>query len=114
MRRHPAAGAEMLRRVPGLEGVAAIVRHHHERYDGSGYPLGLRGDEIPIASRIISTCDAYDAMMSDRPYRPAMSHEVAVAELRALSGLQFDPDAVDALIDVVPLWSEREADLTFH
>ena len=107
MRRHPVSGAEMLRRVPGLEGVAAIVRHHHERYDGTGYPLGLRGDEIPVASRVISTCDAYDAMLSDRPYRPAMSHEVAVEELRALAGAQFDPDAVDALIGVVPEWRER-------
>ncbi len=114
MQRHPMAGAEMLRRVPGLEGVAAIVRHHHEHFDGSGYPFGLQGEEIPIASRIISTCDAYDAMTSDRPYRAAMSHDVAVAELQSCCGRQFDPDAVDAVIEAVPFWLEREQDLTLH
>jgi len=107
MRRHPISGAEMLKSVPGLEGVAAIVRHHHERYDGTGYPYGLEADEIPLASRIISTCDAYDAMVSDRPYRPALDHDDAVAELRSLAGAQFDPAAVDAVIAALP---DRVAD----
>ena len=107
MRRHPVSGAEMLRRVPGLEGVAAIVRHHHEHFDGSGYPFGLRGDEIPVASRIISACDAYDAMISDRPYRSALGHALALRELRNCAGTQFDPEVVEGLIEVVPQWAEQ-------
>ena len=97
MRSHPALGADMLSRVPGLEGVAAIVLHHHERFDGSGYPYGLAGEEIPLASRILSVCDAFEAMMADRPYRPGLSFEAALAELRAGSGSQFDPGVVEAL-----------------
>ena len=76
-------------------------------------PVTSRASE-PIASRIISTCDAYDAMTSDRPYRAAMSHDVAVAELQSCSGGQFDPDAVDAVIEAVPSWLELEQDLTLH
>lgn len=97
---HVEWGAELLRHLPECETIARIVRHHHERYDGGGYPDGLSGDEIPLASRIITVCDAYGAMVSDRPYRPALDPDDALGELRAGAGSQFDPDAVDAVLRV--------------
>ena len=99
MRRHPELGAQMLRRVPGLKGVSRIVRHAHERWDGDGYPDHLRMSDIPLESRIIFACDAYEAMTSDRPYRDALRPWVAVSELREGAGGQFDPDVVDALVN---------------
>jgi polar amino acid transport system substrate-binding protein len=93
---HPARGAEILARVPGLEVVATIVRYHHERWDGSGYPDGLSGERIPLASRIIAVCDSFNAMTSDRPYRRAMSAEDALTELHVNAGWQFDPAVVFA------------------
>jgi HD-GYP domain-containing protein (c-di-GMP phosphodiesterase class II) len=75
-----------------------MVRHGHERFDGAGYPDQLRGEEIPLGSRIVLACDAYDAMTSERPYREAMSHAAALAELQTGAGTQFDPRVVDALI----------------
>jgi diguanylate cyclase (GGDEF)-like protein len=101
VRRHPAAGEQILVPVPFLSGVRRIVRHDHERWDGAGYPDGLRGDEIPIGARIVLVVDAYHAMRSDRPYRPAMRPEAARAELRRHAGTQFDPRIVDALLDVL-------------
>ncbi len=99
MRTHADAGAAMLERIGGvLEEVGAVVRTHHEWYDGSGYPRGLSGDEIPIAARIISACDAFNAMVTDRPYREALSVEAATAELRDNAGTQFDPQVVETLI----------------
>ena len=98
MRQHPEWGAQMLRRVPGLKRVSRIVRHAHERWDGEGYPDRLRSDDIPLESRIIFACDAYQAMTSDRPYRDAMRPWVAVSELREGAGGQFDPDVVDVLV----------------
>jgi HD-GYP domain-containing protein (c-di-GMP phosphodiesterase class II) len=98
MRQHPAWGADMLSRIPGLKCVSRIVRHAHERWDGDGYPDRLRRDEIPLASRIIFACDAYNAMTSDRPYRDALRPWVAVSELREGAGGQFDPEVVDALV----------------
>jgi HD-GYP domain-containing protein (c-di-GMP phosphodiesterase class II) len=91
---HPGFGAEALTRVPGLEVVATVVRYHHERWDGTGYPDGLSGPRIPVASRIIAVCDAYSAITSDRSYRAAQSHERALAELRDGAGWQFDPQVV--------------------
>ncbi len=99
MRRHPEWGAQMLRRVPGLKGVSRIVRHAHERWDGDGYPDRLRMADIPLESRIIFACDAYQAMTSDRPYRDALRPWVAVSELREGAGGQFDPDVVDVLVN---------------
>jgi hypothetical protein len=99
MRRHPELGAQMLRRVPGLKGVSRIVRHAHERWDGDGYPDRLRMADIPLESRIIFACDAYQAMTSDRPYRDALRPWVAVSELREGAGGQFDPDVVDELVN---------------
>jgi putative nucleotidyltransferase with HDIG domain len=102
MTQHPVWGAEILTRVPGLEVVAAIVRFHHERWDGEGYPNGLSGERIPLASRIIAVCDSHNAMTSDRPYRRALPGADALAELRTAAGWQFDPEVVShftALID---------------
>ena len=97
MRLHPEWGAEMVARVPGLEAVALIVRLHHERPDGQGYPYGLSGDQIPMASRIVSACGAYGVMTKRWPHRDAMEIDAAVSELRRHAGTQFDPDVVEAL-----------------
>ncbi len=94
--RHPAVGAEILRQTPGLEPVATIVRYHHERWDGQGYPSGLSGPRIPLASRVLSVCDAFEAMTSDRPYRRPLGRRAARAELEAGAGAQFDPLVVEA------------------
>ena len=98
MRQHPEWGAQMLHRLPGLKRVSRIVRHAHERWDGDGYPDRLRSESIPVQSRIILACDAYQAMTSDRPYRDAMRPWVAVSELREGAGGQFDPCVVDVLV----------------
>jgi diguanylate cyclase (GGDEF)-like protein len=98
MRQHPIIGERILRAIPGLGSIAKIVRHEHERWDGKGYPDGLAGEEIPIGARIILACDAYHAMTSDRPYRAAMSHTDAVAELTRNAGSQFDPNVAEALV----------------
>ncbi len=97
MRAHPAEGAEIVAKIRALRGASAIVRNHHERPDGLGYPAGLRGDDIPLGSRIVMVADAYDAMTSDRPYRRAMEPSRAVAELAKHAGTQFDARVVAAL-----------------
>jgi putative nucleotidyltransferase with HDIG domain len=95
---HTVEGQRMLERVGGFMGkVGMIVRSHHERWDGGGYPDGLHGGDIPLAARVISCCDAFNAMTTNRPYRAAMPIEQALAELAAHAGAQFDPDVVDAL-----------------
>src|SRR4051794_31332793 len=101
IRCHAAWGAETLARIPGLEAVATIVRFHHERWDGAGYPDGLSGARIPLASRIISVCDAYGAMTCDRPYRSAMDPREAMREIQLGAGTQFDPAVVAALLDAL-------------
>lgn len=102
IKHHTIEGQFMLDRVGGLLGrVGEVVRSCHERWDGCGYPDGLAGEEIPIASRVVFACDAYNAMTTDRPYRGAMPREDAVAELHANTGTQFDPKIVTALIKVV-------------
>jgi len=101
MEQHPAWGAELLADISGMEAVATIVRFHHERWDGTGYPDGLERDQIPIASRIVAVCDAYHAMTSDRSYRPALPREHAVAELHADATRQFDPAVVEAFVALV-------------
>lgn len=97
MRNHPAWGAELVSGVPGLQAVALIVRHHHERIDGSGYPSKLTGVYIPVASRIMAVCDSFGAMTEARPYGEPREPQAALAELREGAGNQFDPAAVDAL-----------------
>ena len=98
MREHPVIGERILRHVPGLEYVARAVRHEHEHWDGQGYPDGLAGEAIPLASRITLVCDAYHAMTSARPYRAALDHREAAEELRRGAGRQFDPAIVSALL----------------
>lgn len=97
IQRHPAIGAEIVERLWVYRPWAAVIRHHHEHWDGSGYPDGLAGDAIPLGARVIAVADAFDAMTSDRVYRPAMSRQAALEELRAKSGSQFDPQVVAAL-----------------
>jgi diguanylate cyclase (GGDEF)-like protein len=106
MKDHTVVGERILRAIPGLGGVARIVRHEHERWDGTGYPDGLAGDAIPIGSRIILACDAYHAMTTDRPYRKAMAHGDALRELTKGAGTQFDPDVVEILVG--QLYSARQ------
>ena len=98
---HSVWGADLVGRIPGLEAVARIVRHHHERYDGDGYPDGLAGRDIPLASRILTAADAYVAMTEDRPYRRARPRFEVDHEFRDCSGRQFDPYVVEALREVV-------------
>ena len=106
MRTHTLRGEQMLERIGGVLGeVGAVVRNHHERYDGSGYPDRLRGEEIPLAARVIACCDAFQAMTSHRPYRRAMTIAEAVGELRAEAGRQFDPRVVGALVEIVAGWN---------
>jgi GAF domain-containing protein len=101
MRCHSAWGAEALTGIPGLQVVATIVRFHHERWDGNGYPDGIAGPCIPLASRIISVCDAYGAMTCDRPYRAAIARRDALAELHQGAGSQFDPAVVNAFCETL-------------
>jgi HD-GYP domain-containing protein (c-di-GMP phosphodiesterase class II) len=98
MEHHTIVGEQILKPVEFLAGARVLVRHEHERWDGAGYPDGLAGEDIPLGSRIILACDALHAMISDRPYRPALSHETAIEELRRNAGTQFDPRVVDALL----------------
>jgi cyclic di-GMP phosphodiesterase len=98
MRRHPEQGAKILSTIHFLDRALDVVRHHHERWDGAGYPAGLRGEEIPLWARIFAVVDTVDAITSDRPYRPASPLDVAILELRAGSGAQFDPACVDAFL----------------
>jgi putative nucleotidyltransferase with HDIG domain len=101
MREHVTIGFEIVSQIAFLEDAAQIVLHHHEHFDGSGYPDGLSGDAIPLAARIFSVADALDAMTTDRPYRPGAELEEARREIRAEAGTQFDPAVVDSL-DTVP------------
>jgi hypothetical protein len=101
MKRHTIEGQHMLDRVGGLLGsVGEIVRSCHERWDGNGYPDGLKGEEIPLQARIVFACDAYNAMTTDRVYRPRLTNEAAIKELQDNAGTQFDPHVVDALTRV--------------
>jgi putative nucleotidyltransferase with HDIG domain len=100
IRTHATTGAELLQSLTSLDKEVIIgVRHHHEMYDGSGYPDGLSGKDIPLAARIIMICDAVDAMLSDRPYRNALSVDQVRDELRRCAGTQFDPELVDAILE---------------
>ncbi len=98
VKQHTVVGALMVERVARFGRVHQLVRWSHERWDGDGYPDGLAGAAIPLGARVICVCDAYDAMVSDRPYRPAMSLPEALLELRCAAGSQFDPGVVEALV----------------
>jgi two-component system, cell cycle response regulator len=105
MRRHPIIGERILLAAPALRSAARLVRSSHERWDGSGYPDALSGDEIPLGARVVAVCDAFHAMTTDRPHRPARSRAEALAELSRCAGTQFDPEVVDAFARVL----QREA-----
>jgi diguanylate cyclase (GGDEF)-like protein len=101
MRQHPVIGERILEPLPGLSEVARAVRHEHERWDGTGYPDGLAGEDIPLAARVVLACDAYHALVSDRPYRSALPQDDALRELEFCAGTQFDPAVIDALVTCV-------------
>jgi hypothetical protein len=101
MRRHPQIGSDIIAPVEGLHHIAPLIRHHHEKWDGSGYPNGLKGEQIPLGSRIIAVADAFEAMVADRIYRPSLGLEKAMAEIKASSGTHFDPRVVDVFVDMI-------------
>jgi response regulator RpfG family c-di-GMP phosphodiesterase len=103
IKKHPDIGADILKPIPPMFRETEIIRHHHERYDGKGYPSGLKGNEIPYLSRIIALADSFDAMTSDRPYRKGMSVEEAMKEIERCKGLQFDPDLAEVFINKVAM-----------
>jgi response regulator RpfG family c-di-GMP phosphodiesterase len=100
MRTHPEIGARLIESVPFLRGAIPVVRHHHERWDGTGYPDGLAGRDIPLGARIFAVVDAFDAMTFDRPYSKAISFDAARAEIRRCAGSHFDPGVVEAFMRI--------------
>ena len=98
---HPKIGQVVLEQAGAIRDAAQIVLHHHEWFDGRGYPHGLAGAEIPMGSRIVAIADAYEAMISVRPYKAAMTHDEAIKELRRQGGVQFDPELVDVFVSLV-------------
>jgi putative nucleotidyltransferase with HDIG domain len=100
MKAHPEIGAQMIRGLSGMENIASLILSHHERLDGSGYPRGLRGEEIPLGARIIAVVDSYSAMTEGRPYRRAKTHNEAIGELLDLAGTQYDSEVVRTFISL--------------
>jgi putative nucleotidyltransferase with HDIG domain len=109
MAQHPVIGAEIVREIDFLGEATKVVRFHHERWDGSGYPDGLAGEDIPLAARVFAVADVLDALTSDRPYRPASSLAVARGMIVEASGSQFDPHVVEAFITIPDVDFERIA-----
>jgi len=99
MNLHPIIGDNIVAPLQSSADLRPVIRHHHERYDGTGYPDRLASDQIPLLARIVSVCDAYDALISDRPYRDHLSHEEAVAVLQNGAGKQWDPQIVKLVVD---------------
>jgi HD-GYP domain-containing protein (c-di-GMP phosphodiesterase class II) len=106
MKKHPEYGWAVLRMLPGFERAALYILHHHESFDGKGYPAGLKGSEIPIASRIVSVIDSFDAMVSSRPYRKGLPFEEAIRRLILGSGTQFDPAVVESFLPLAQAETE--------
>ncbi|MGQ9625547.1 MAG: HD-GYP domain-containing protein [Anaerolineae bacterium] len=103
LRQHPVIGASILSQMEEMKGLAEIVAHHHENYNGQGYPYGKKGEDIPLASRILCVADSLEAMLSDRPYRAGRNLEKALEEIKRNAGEQFDPQVVEALLKVAAL-----------
>ena len=108
MKLHPEHAREMLNGIPFLQGAIDIPYCHHEHWDGSGYPRGLKGEEIPIAARIFAVADVWDAVTTDRPYRKAMSRDEAIDVIREGSGTHFDPAVVDLFLEFLEEQEEGE------
>jgi HD-GYP domain-containing protein (c-di-GMP phosphodiesterase class II) len=98
IRKHPEIGAKILQEIPQMEDILGGVLHHHEKYDGSGYPHGIAGEDIPMIARLISLADTFDAMSSTRTYRNAMTRQSVLDELSRVSGTQFDPELTDLFV----------------
>jgi putative nucleotidyltransferase with HDIG domain/PAS domain S-box-containing protein len=101
VKKHPVQGADIIKEIKQLKDIVPIIRNHHERIDGKGYPDGLKGEEIPIFARILHVADSFDSMTSDRPYRPSPGIDYAVSELKKFRGIQFDKKVVDVFIDII-------------
>ena len=101
IKQHSPKGVKILENIRQLENVVTMIKFHHERYDGKGYPEGLKGEEIPLGARIISVADAYDGMVSDRPYRKGLAHDVAIEIIKKDSGTHFDPVIVEVFLDII-------------
>jgi ribonuclease P protein subunit RPR2 len=111
MRNHPLIGAQIVSPFDFFTAGALMIRHHHERWDGSGYPDGLTGDEIPLGARIIAVADVYDALTSSRPYRAALSHAAAIEHLTSSSGLTLDEDAVSVFVGLLQTLAAAKPDV---
>jgi putative nucleotidyltransferase with HDIG domain len=114
MRHHPLIGANILKPVTFPWAITPVVRHHHEHFDGSGYPAGLRGEEIPLLARILTVADSYEAMTADRPYRQGRNTAAAIEELERCAGTQFDPRVVAAFTEVLSELEHEGVDLVGH
>jgi len=101
IKKHPLVGESIIQPIELLQPIRTLIRHHHEWYNGKGYPDGLSGENIPLGARIIAIADAYDAMKSDRPYRKALTEETAIRELKRGSGTQFDPKIVEVFLEIL-------------
>jgi putative nucleotidyltransferase with HDIG domain len=110
VKQHVIIGADILSNVGLPPQLARIVRHHHENWDGSGYPDGLRGDEIPLGARVLAVVDCYDALTSDRPYRRELPHETAIAMIREGRGKMYDPQIADAFLSLLVRLHQAPAD----
>lgn len=107
MKKHPEIGAEIISKSPHFSRIAAVILHHHERWDGKGYPFGAKGDEIPLGARIIAVCDSIDAMASKRSYRNALPLEACKAEIKKNIGVMYDPDVARLALEC---WEELTAE----
>lgn len=107
IKKHPIVGAEAVKNIEGLQESIDVIRYHHERWDGKGYPDRLKGEEIPLLARIASIADAFDAMTTDRSYRPALSLDMAYQRILQGKGSQFDPGLIDIFVEVYPSWASH-------
>ncbi len=111
VKKHPAKGAEILGGIKQLKHVIPLVRHHHERIDGKGYPDGLRGEDIPLGARIMHVADSFDSMTADRPYRPSPGMDYAISELKRCNGTQFDPQVVEVFLEILSRTPVKSSDI---